>query len=220
MDNKIGMRSEIMIKEYKTLLKSREAEIVIEKSRFIGYCAPVSSEDEALKFIEKIKAKHSDATHNVSAYCIGLENTIQRYNDDGEPSGTAGIPVLEVIKKEQLTNIVIVVTRYFGGIKLGGGGLIRAYTKGAKIAIDAGQIISKKLHKIIQVSINYPLLGKVQNEIMQTGYPIKEIKYEELVHLSIYVPLNEREKVIRQLIEWTNANCEISEGENEFLTVP
>ena len=130
--------------EYKTLAKAGSDEIIIEKSRFIGYCAPVSSEEEALEFIEKIKKKHYDATHNVFAYVVGLDNNIQRYNDDGEPSGTAGVPILEVIKKEDLRNVVIVVTRYFGGIKLGTGGLIRAYTKGAKIALDAGIIIKKK----------------------------------------------------------------------------
>ena len=129
--------------EYKTLAKAGSDEIIIEKSRFIGYCAPVSSEEEALEFIEKIKKKHYDATHNVFAYVVGLDNNIQRYNDDGEPSGTAGVPILEVIKKEDLRNVVIVVTRYFGGIKLGTGGLIRAYTKGAKIALDAGIIIKK-----------------------------------------------------------------------------
>jgi len=207
-----------MTDQYKTLLQPGIGEIIIEKSRFIGYSSPVSSEEEAVKFIEEIKAKHNDATHNVSAYVIGLANEIQIYNDDGEPSGTAGVPILEVIKKEDLRNIVIVVTRYFGGIKLGAGGLIRAYTKGAKIAIDAGQVIYKSLHKIIEAVIDYPLLGKVQNEILQNGYLIKESKYDCLVHLFIYVPTYKRDVFNKQLIEWTNARCEIIEYEDQFLT--
>jgi uncharacterized YigZ family protein len=124
-----------LVDEYKTLLKAGNDEIIIERSRFIGYAAPVSSEEEAMEFIDKIKNQHKDATHNVTAYVVGLHNEVQRYNDDGEPAGTAGVPILEVLKKEDLRNTVVVVTRYFGGIKLGAGGLIRAYTRGAKIAV-------------------------------------------------------------------------------------
>ncbi|KJS22026.1 MAG: hypothetical protein VR72_08045 [Clostridiaceae bacterium BRH_c20a] len=208
-----------MIDEYRTLYQPGKSEISIEKSRFIGYSAPISSEEEAIQFIDKIKAKHKDATHNTSAYVFGLQNEIQRYNDDGEPSGTAGIPILEVIKKENLRNIVIVVTRFFGGIKLGAGGLIRAYTKGAKIAVDAGQVISKRLHNIIQVDIDYTLLGKVQNEILQNNYLTKEIKYDQSVHLFIYVPINKQGIFKKQLTEWTNAKCEITKGGTDYLTV-
>lgn len=208
-----------MVNNYKTLFRQGRAEVVIEKSRFIGHSAPVSSEEEAIWFIKKIKAKHNNATHNVFAYVTGMENEIQKYNDDGEPAGTAGIPILEVIKKEHLKNTVIVVTRYFGGIKLGAGGLIRAYTKGAKIAVDAGQVINKRLHIILKVLIEYTLLGKVQNEVIQNGYYIKDIKYDHLVHLSIYVPINKLDIFKAQLTEWTSARCEITEGENQFLTV-
>lgn len=206
-----------MIYEYRTLLQPGIAEVVIEKSRFIGYSSPVSSEEEAIKFIEKIKAQHKDANHNVSAYAIGLQNEIQRYSDDGEPTGTAGIPILEVIKKENLKSIVIVVTRYFGGIKLGAGGLIRAYTKGAKIAVDAGQVVNKRLNKIIEVVIDYTLLGKVQNEIMQNNYLINEIQYDHLVHLFISVPVAQQEIFNKQLTDWTNAQCEIIEVGERFL---
>ncbi len=208
-----------MTNKYKTLLKSGKAEIVIDKSLFIGYSSPVSSEEEAIKFIEEIKNNHKDATHNVSAYTVGLNNEIQRYSDDGEPMGTAGIPVLELIKKEDLRNVVIVVTRYFGGIKLGGGGLIRAYTKGAKIAVDAGKIITKERHRILVTEIDYSLLGKVQNEILQKGYNIKEIKYGQLVHLYIYVPMKKLETIRKELIELTSGNCKIGEIGEEFLTV-
>ncbi|MFZ5945426.1 MAG: YigZ family protein [Bacillota bacterium] len=208
-----------MINEYKTLLQPGVAEIYIEKSRFIGYSAPVASEQEAVAFIGEIKARHNDAAHNVPAYVIGMGNEIQRYSDDGEPSGTAGIPILEVIKKEDLRNVVIIVTRYFGGIKLGTGGLIRAYTKGAKIAVDAAPIITKRLHKLFQVEIEYTLLGKVQNEIIQSEYIIKEVKYDHLVHFFVYVPLFKEKLFQKQLIELTNARCEMAEEGLEYLIV-
>ena len=140
---------------YRTIKEYGEDEVIINKSRFIGYSSPINSEEEAIDFINLIKSKHKDATHNVYAYVFGEESNIQRFNDDGEPSGTAGIPVLEVIKKEDLRNIVVVVTRYFGGVKLGGGGLIRAYTKGAKLGIDSGIIVDMTLHIKIKISIPY-----------------------------------------------------------------
>jgi len=129
-----------MKQNYRTIHEYGVHEIIINKSRFIGYAKPVESEEDAIKFIEEIKFKHKDATHNVLAYVIGQNNNIQRYSDDGEPSGTAGIPILEVLKKENLRNVVVVVTRYYGGVKLGTGGLVRAYIKGAKIALEASKI--------------------------------------------------------------------------------
>lgn len=142
---------------YRTIHKYGQEEIIINKSRFIGYAKPIESEQEALDFIECIKSKHRDATHNVYAYVYGENSNIQRFSDDGEPSGTAGIPTLEVIKKEDLRNVVVVVTRYFGGIKLGTGGLIRAYTKGAKIGLESGIIIEKVLHHKLKIRIEYTL---------------------------------------------------------------
>lgn len=207
-----------MLKEYRTIYKAGADEIIIEKSRFIGYVKPISSEEEAVEFIEKIKKKHKDGTHNVPAYVVGANNEIQRYSDDGEPSGTAGIPVLEVIKKEGLHNVVVVVTRYFGGIKLGVGGLVRAYTRGAKIALDAGKVVVKRAYKELLIKIDYTLLGKLQNEILQNGYILKEIQYHEVVHCFVYVETNKIEKFKKQIIEWTNARCEIIEKQEEYLT--
>ena len=126
---------------YRTVLSSREKEIIINKSRFIASAKAINSEEDALEFIDIVKTKYKDATHNVYAYVVGENSIVQRFSDDGEPSGTAGIPILELIKKEDLRNIVIVSTRYFGGIKLGGGGLIRAYTQSGKSALEAGKII-------------------------------------------------------------------------------
>ena len=135
---------------YKTLHEFGMDEIIIEKSTFIGYAKPIKIEEEAIEFVNEIKKKHKDATHNVWAYTVGKTMNIQRYSDDGEPQGTAGIPTLEVIKKEDLRDVVVVVTRYFGGVKLGAGGLVRAYTKGAKIGIDAAKVIEKVMYKEVQ----------------------------------------------------------------------
>lgn len=207
-----------MSKEYKTLLSYGEDEIIIEKSKFIGYATPVESEEEAIAFIERIKTKHWNATHNVPAYIVGENNEIQRYSDDKEPSGTAGLPVLEVIKKENLKDVVVVVTRYFGGTKLGTGGLVRAYIKGARIALEAAKIVTKKLHKLIIVTIDYTMLGKVQNEILQNGYLIKETKYDDMVHFYVYVLVDSLDRFEIQITEWTSGKCNLNFVGEEYLT--
>ncbi|KAB3531467.1 YigZ family protein [Alkaliphilus serpentinus] len=203
---------------YRTIMKSAWDEIIIEKSKFIGYATPVSSEEEALQFIKEIKAKHWDANHNVHGYIIGSQMEVQRYSDDGEPSGTAGIPVLEVLKKEDLRNAVVVVTRYFGGIKLGAGGLVRAYTKAAKIALDAAKIITKKKYQLIEIKVDYTLLGKLQNDLLQQGYYIKDIIYYDYVIIQVYTMVGEVEEFIEKIIDWTNDKCEIIEGAVDYLT--
>ena len=207
-----------MLKEYRTLLGYGEQEIIIEKSRFIGYAAPIENEEEAIAFIENIRTKHRNATHNVPAYVVGENNEIQRYSDDREPSGTAGIPVLEVIKKEDLRNVVVVVTRYFGGIKLGTGGLVRAYTKGAKIGLDAAKIITKRLYDLVHVKIDYTMLGKIQNEILQNGYIIKETEYDDYVHFYLYIEVDILNNFEKQIIEWTNGRSNVESIQQEYLT--
>lgn len=207
-----------MVAEYRTIKNYGEDEIIIEKSRFIGYAMPIENEEDALAFIKEIKIKHRDATHNVHAYVVGYKNEIQRYSDDGEPSGTAGMPVLEVIKKEDLRNVVVVVTRYYGGIKLGAGGLVRAYTKGAKIGLEAGLMVTKRMYQLVEVKVDYTLLGKLQNEILQKGFTIKDTIYEDAVNFLIYVKKDEVEVFKELVVEWTNSRCQIVEGEEEYLT--
>ena len=128
--------------DYKTVKKGAYDEFVEKKSRFIGYVKPVTTEDEAIEFVNAVRKKHSDATHNCYAYIV-RENNIMRYSDDGEPAGTAGMPILDVLRKEDLTDVCVVVTRYFGGTLLGTGGLVRAYTKGAQVGLDAAERIEK-----------------------------------------------------------------------------
>lgn len=191
-------------------------EIVIEKSTFIGYAKPVKTEEEALTFIQEIKKKHRDATHNVPAYVLGENNEIQRCNDDGEPSGTAGVPVLEVIRKENLRDVAVVVTRYFGGIKLGTGGLVRAYTKGAKIALEAAGMIQQVLYQVMTLSVDYTLLGMLQNQLRLQRYEVKETIYDELVHLHVWVRVEDTEHFRALCTEWTNGRGVIGQAELSY----
>lgn len=203
---------------YKTLHEYGDDEIVIEKSTFIGYAKPIKTEEEAVEFVNEIKKKHKDATHNVWAYTVGPTMNIQRYSDDGEPQGTAGIPTLEVIKKEDLRDVVVVVTRYFGGIKLGAGGLVRAYTKGAKIGIEAAKIIEKVMYQEVKVKIDYTQLGRVQNEIMNMGYFIKDTVYEDNVEIIVYSRLDELKTLTDKMVDVTSATAEIVLGEEFYLS--
>lgn len=203
---------------YKTLHEFGTDEITIEKSTFIGYAKPIKTEEEAVEFINEIKKKHKDARHNVWAYTVGKSMNIQRYSDDGEPQGTAGIPTLEVIKKEDLRDVVVVVTRYFGGIKLGAGGLVRAYTKGAKIGLEAGKIIEKIMYQEVKIKIDYNQLGKVQNEIMNMGYFIKDTIYEDNVEIIVYSRANEKEDIIERINDITSATAQIRIGEEFYLS--
>lgn len=203
---------------YKTLHKYGVDECIIEKSTFIGYAKPIKSEDEAVEFVNEIKKKHKDATHNVWAYTVGENMNIQRYSDDGEPQGTAGIPTLEVIKKEDLRDIVVVVTRYFGGIKLGAGGLVRAYTKGAKIGIEAGIIIEKVKYTDVKIKIEYNQLGKIQNEIMSLGFTVKDTIYGEYVEIIVYSKVEDVESLKSRIIDITSATADISIGDEYYLS--
>jgi uncharacterized YigZ family protein len=202
---------------YRTIYDYGEDEIIINKSRFIGYARPISCEEEALDFIKEIKTKHKDATHNVYAYVCGEESNLQRFNDDGEPSGTAGIPALEVIKKEDLRNVAVVVTRYFGGVKLGGGGLIRAYTKGAKIALDAGKIVEMIIHTKLRIIIPYTLLGKLENFLNSSGYQIENTLYNENVELDIYIKNTLIDDFKKKILDITNGTVEIKYYDEKHL---
>ena len=204
---------------YRTIHRYGESEIVINKSRFIGYAMPIESEQDALNFIEEIKTKHRDATHNVYAYVYGEDSNIQRFSDDGEPSGTAGIPALEVMKKEDLRNVVVVVTRYFGGIKLGTGGLIRAYTKGAKIGLESGIIIEKVLHHKLKIRIDYTLYGMIENYLMTKGYIVNDVIYDDAVNLYVYIKFSEVDSFKKTIIDLTSANAIIEYEGEEHLSM-
>jgi len=174
---------------YKTVKKQATSEIIEKKSRFIAHILPITAEQQALDFIHSLKTKYYDASHNVYAYILRCDN-IQRYSDDGEPSGTAGIPTLDVIRKENLVDVCVVITRYFGGTLLGAGGLVRAYTKAAKSGIDDAGILERKLCYEYKVTADYTLLGKIQNEAANLGCVSGEVEYKENVTLTFFVPHN------------------------------
>ncbi|MCZ8539177.1 YigZ family protein [Psychrobacillus psychrodurans] len=206
-----------MRKDYHTIQGYGESEIVIQKSRFITYVNRAETEEQAQEFINNIKEKHKSANHNCSAYIIGEHDNIQKANDDGEPSGTAGVPMLEVLKKQGLQDTVVVVTRYFGGIKLGGGGLIRAYGKATTEGIDAAKVVERKLHHLMKVSIDYTWLGKVENEVRNSVYPLKEIIYADQVEVLVFTKADEEAEFINWMAEITNGQAKIEIIEKEFL---
>lgn len=203
--------------DYRTVKQYGESELIIKKSRFLTYVKRVETEEEALDFIQEIKKMHHTATHNCSAYLIGEHDSIQKANDDGEPSGTAGVPMLEVLKKQGLKDTVVVVTRYFGGIKLGGGGLIRAYGSATTEGIVATGTVERKLHQLMKVTIDYTWLGKLENEARQSVYPLKEITYADDVAIFMYVPTAEVKSFTDWMTELTNGQAGIMSVSSEFL---
>ena len=206
-----------MRENYLTVKGYGESEIVISKSRFLTYIERAETEEDAFSFIDGIKKLHHNATHNCSAYIIGEHDHIQKANDDGEPSGTAGVPMLEVLKKQGLKDTVVVVTRYFGGIKLGGGGLIRAYGKATTEGLTAAQIVERKLHHVMKVAIDYTWLGKVENEIRSSSYSLEEIRYLEGVEIIVSVLKEEEEQFRSWITEMTNGQATITFEDAQFV---
>ncbi|MGF7049823.1 putative YigZ family protein [Paenibacillus sp. DS2015] len=205
-----------MIESYNTVRQAGAKEIVIKKSRFIGHVMPVENEMEAIAFIEDIKKKHWNATHNCSAYMIGERDEIQKQSDDGEPSGTAGKPILEVIRNQGLKNVAIVVTRYFGGIMLGAGGLIRAYTDGAVAASEAGERIKRVLHQQVLVEVDYTWLGKVENELRNHEIRVGETFFTDKVTIVCLPRNSEAEAFKAWIVDMTQGQSLISEGEQLY----
>jgi uncharacterized YigZ family protein len=206
-----------LLSNYLTVKGYGEHEIVIQKSRFIAQVNRAESEEEALEFIAKIKKKHWNATHNCSCYLIGEHDQIQKANDDGEPTGTAGVPMLEVLKKRKLKDTVVVVTRYFGGIKLGAGGLIRAYSKSVSEGLNHTGIVERRLTRIMHTTLDYHLLGKVENQLRSSDYNIKEIHYLEHVIIETFVEEKAKETFKKWMTELTNGQAIITEGEMLYL---
>lgn len=196
-----------MTASYKTLKTYAAWEEEIRKSRFIAYVKPVETEAEASDFVAEIKARHKDATHNVPVYVIGIRQEVQRYSDDGEPSGTAGVPILEMIKKEGLTNLAVVVTRYFGGIKLGTGGLVRAYTQVAQKAFEKAGLMEKVLLAELSVRLDYSMHGKVQNFLFDSKYFLKETVFDDRVTLAVHVRLEDESEFMKNINNLTNGKA-------------
>jgi uncharacterized YigZ family protein len=207
-----------MRKDYLTVSKEAAAEIEEKKSRFIATARPVSSEQEAQDFINRLKARYWDATHNVYAYYICAGNVVQKFSDDGEPSGTAGLPVLEAIKKAGVQDVAVVVTRYFGGTLLGASGLVRAYGKSASLGIEAAGIVRKMLCVETCIAMEYSLLGKLQAVMASKGYSVKDTTYTDNVVMEVYVPVDEFDPFSAMVTEASNGRAVISPGEKVYIT--
>lgn len=199
-----------MLKKYKTILNQAEAEIIEKKSRFIATVRPVKDEDEARAFIDEMKKKYWNATHNVFAYQIGDRNEIQRCSDDGEPQGTAGKPVLDVLAGEDIKNTAIVVTRYFGGTLLGTGGLVRAYGKSAKEGILSAGIAEMVLYRKFSIVTDYPTSGKIQYEILQDGHIIHDTIYTENVEFIVLTEADFADSFNSKMIDVSNGKAQIN----------
>ena len=196
-----------MLSQYKTVYKGGEGEIVEKKSRFIATVVPVHSEEEALKFVEAMKKKYWNATHNCYAYVIGENHELQRYSDDGEPGGTAGKPMLDVLIGEEIHNAAIVVTRYFGGTLLGTGGLVRAYSAAAKQGLASSVIITKNPGVKLRLATDYAGLGKIQYILGQRGIKILDSIYTDKVEIAALVPLDVLDAVKAEIREGTTGQA-------------
>ena len=193
---------------YKTLRQEAADEVIINKSRFIGYACPCETEEEALAFLQKIRTKHKDATHNCYAYVIGRNAGIMRYSDDGEPGGTAGLPMMEVLKAQGLVNCCVVVTRYFGGVLLGAGGLVRAYTQGTVIALKAAQVVTMEPSQRYLCEVAYPLWDRVTHALKTRPVQLVGSEFTTAVGFTLLVREKDAEQMLEDLTRLTDARFE------------
>ena len=205
---------------YKTTAENGTASYEIQKSRFIAYTSHVETEAEARDFVAAIKKKHFDARHNCSAWVLGADSSQQKSNDDGEPGGTAGNPILEAIKQHGLTNVVVVVTRYFGGIKLGAGGLIRAYSHTASLGLEATPCLEVKPFCLMEAEMDYSLLGTVENWIRNEELRTGETAYLDKVTVRLLVEPADCEAISTELTNLTAAQCKLTIHKPEYMSLP
>ena len=204
---------------YRVVYEGGEGEIVEKKSRFIATVRPVESEEEAVAFINEMKKKYWDARHNCSAFVIGSQKELTRCSDDGEPAQTAGRPMLDVLLKEDVTNVAVVVTRYFGGVLLGTGGLVRAYQKSVQEGLAASVIIEKRNGFLLYVSTDYNGLGKLQYLFAQKEIAIMESEYGAGVVMTVLVPLERKAEIEKAVIEHTNGTAGLEWGEETIYSI-
>ena len=202
-----------MKKSYKILYQAGEGEIVEKKSRFIATIRPADSEEEALSFIAEMRKKYWDATHNCTAFVIGENHEQMRCNDDGEPSQTAGRPMLDVLLGEDVHDLCVVVTRYFGGTLLGTGGLVRAYSAAVKEGLRNCQILEKQLARKLTVETDYTGLGKIQYILGEEKISTLDSQYADKVSLTLLVPVDQLDPLMEKLTEGTNGRCVMEPGE-------
>lgn len=203
------------MQEYKTVEKEASDFFIEKKSKFIGYAKPIKTQEEAVEFISEIKSKHWDATHNVYAYVL-RENNIQRYSDDGEPSGTAGVPVLDVMLKENLVDVCVVATRYFGGTLLGAGGLVRAYSHTSKIALEAAGIITMAQCSIMSAEVDYSFYDRLNILLSDFSAVILDTSFSDKVCVEFSVKENTVDLLNAKLIDVSNGKYALKFLRSEF----
>ena len=196
------------LKPYKTLMKRADDEFIVNKSRFIGHAKPVETEEEALAFLAEMREKYADASHNCYAYIVGPNMGIMRYSDDGEPGGTAGMPIIEVLKARGVTNCCVVVTRYFGGILLGAGGLVRAYSQGAAIAVKAAGVGVMHPTARYLMDVPYPLLNRIEYQLKSEPVLVEDKAFAEAVTLTVLVRCADEDAFVKRMVD-------VSEGQLE-----
>ncbi|MBR6028425.1 MAG: YigZ family protein [Clostridia bacterium] len=209
-----------VLRPYKTLRAAALDEFIVNKSRFIGHAAPVQSEEEALRFLDSIRREFRDATHNCYAYTIGANMGVMRYSDDGEPGGTAGLPMMEVIKHQQVCNCCVVVTRYFGGILLGAGGLVRAYTQGCAIALKAAGVVVMEPTASYLCEVDYPLWDRVQYAMKALPVQLTDVSYAGAVSFTLLTRSRDAEEALAVLTRVTDGRAEILPEDERFAAWP
>lgn len=207
-----------MAKDYKTVRENASDEFVEKRSRFIGYCKPVKTEQEAIDFINEKRSEHWNATHNVYAYSL-REGNIKRYSDDGEPSGTAGMPVLDVIVKNEIFDVVVVVTRYFGGVLLGTGGLVRAYSHGSKIAVEAAKPVIMQNCLVCEARCAYNQYGKVSSLIIGVGAAVDDTVYESDVLVKFHIKPDLLGTLNKKLADATSGEVTVEQKDEQYFAV-
>ena len=199
---------------YRVVYEGGEGEIVEKKSRFIATVRPIETEEEAVAFVNEMKKKYWDARHNCSAFVIGSRQEVTRCSDDGEPAQTAGRPMLDVLRREGITNVAVVVNRYFGGVLLGTGGLVRAYQSATQAGLAASKIIEKRQGKKLIIHTDYNGLGKLQYLFGQQKTAILDTEYAADVVLTILVPVEQKDFLYKEIIEQTNGTAQMEWGED------
>ena len=208
-----------MLEQYKTVYEGGEGEIIEKKSRFIATVRPVETEEEALAFLEEMKKKYWDARHNCYVYSIGMNREFTRCSDDGEPSGTAGRPMLDVILGEDIYNVAVVVTRYFGGVLLGTGGLVRVYSKAVQEGLAASKVILKQKGILLKIATDYTGIGKIQYIAGERSIPVLDSEYTDKVVMKLLVPVQDVGSVEKAITEGTNGRAGIEKDQELYYTV-
>lgn len=208
-----------MIECYKIVYSEGQDEIIEKKSRFIASVKPIGSEEEAISFIDSLKKKHWNANHNCFAYVIGSDNEIQRCSDDKEPKGTAGRPMLDVLLGEEIHNVCVVVTRYFGGTLLGTGGLVRAYSRAVHAGLAATIIMEKRLAKKFKIVTDYNGIGKIQYLLGKRNITVLDSRYSDIIELEVLVPIGQAKDVKAEITEGTSGKAGIQELKDQYYGI-